>query len=156
MCHVSKDGWGATMQQEEQGQCEEVRGWEGWRVQVGGAHWLADRPPVAAPQYADGEPREVEAVIDVVAQYNVLPGGALRLQYNVDARRALPAKLPPGLFGYVRVRTSVTCPCFCLRLRVLCKFDVRVYVRGCICAMRSIFERLPSLQQGYSCAYSSC
>lgn len=94
--------------EEGMGVCRNVWRFEAgcWRAQVGGAHWLADRPPVAAPLYADGEPREVEAVIDVRAQYDVLPGGTLRLLYNVDASRALPAKLPPGLFGCVSAHPS--------------------------------------------------
>ncbi len=67
-------------------------------LQVGGAHWLADRPPVAAPEYADGEPQEVDAQVEVTAQYDVGPGGTVRALYNINATNALPAKLPPGLF----------------------------------------------------------
>lgn len=67
-------------------------------MQVGGAHWLADRPPVAAPEYADGDPVEVDAHVGVTVQYEAGPGGTLRVQYNIDASQALPAKLPAGLF----------------------------------------------------------
>jgi hypothetical protein len=122
---------------------------------VGGAHWLADRPPVAAPEYADGEPREVDAVINVRAQYDLGPGGQLRLQYEIDASGALPAKLPPGLFGCAQTTTPLPLEC-CLSIaahgfhlhhdesaRCLSCGATRCISAGWICQTSLHFEFLP-------------
>ena len=71
-------------------------------MQVGGAHWLADEIPGVggAPQEhlepGKPEPRK-EGHIDVEVIYTVHNNSQLQVQWDIDARHALPAALPANL-----------------------------------------------------------
>lgn len=73
-------------------------------MQVGGAHFLAEKAPQApggAPQEHSipGEPDPaVDAEVGVSVHYTVQGDGSLRMDWSIDASRALPARLRPPLF----------------------------------------------------------
>lgn len=81
-------------------------------MQVGGAHFFAEEVPdaketeQAMPGHgevpASAPAHAKHATIPISATYTVSASGSLRLDWDIDATRALPAQLAPNLFKYAR------------------------------------------------------
>jgi hypothetical protein len=76
-----------------------------WHAQAGGAHFLAEKVPDApsgAPQehpLPDAPTPSVEAEVAVAVRYTVHGDGSLRVDWQIDASRALPNIPPQPLFS---------------------------------------------------------
>jgi beta-galactosidase len=90
--------------------------------QVGGAHFLAEKvldAPDGAPQehpIPDQPEPAIEAEVPVEVQYTVYGDGSVRMDWRIDATRALPARLAPPLFPCVlpnAIITDTAQPCLC-------------------------------------------
>ena len=77
---------------------------------MGGAHFFAEELPEAKevegamPGHdevpADAPAGAKEGTVGISVSYTVSADGDLRFDWEVDATRALPAKLPPNLFKW--------------------------------------------------------
>ena len=72
---------------------------------MGGAHFFAEEVPDAADTAkaegevaADAPPQAKQGTINVRVTYNLSADGQLRMQWHVDASKALPAQIAPNLF----------------------------------------------------------